>query len=865
ATIIDDSAPVINEVTVVEPDCGATNGSITIHAVGTSTLLYSLNGTTYVESNVFQPLAPGSYTVYVRDLNNCIATAIVIINTTDGPQIDDLLLVHTKCGLENGEITVIASGGTGELEYDLNGEGFDIVNHWEELKTGIYTITVRDENGCSASDEIVINNSDGPDFDVYITPAHCGLANGTIELDGFGGAGGYTYSFNGGPFGAFFTFSGKPSEFYVVAIKDAAGCIYEEEVFLWEQDGPEIDAVIGTDPACGQTIGIIELIADGIGILEYTISHPAGYVDSPIFNVPPGTYTVTAKDQWGCTASAVITINANPAPVITDIIVVNSTCGTNTGSLEIFVSGGITPYSYSLNNGPFVSSNTFVGLPAGSYSIIVNGANGCADSLDTIITSIGAQYSSVIDGLCPGEVYVLAGDTFTAPGVFSITLAAGASNGCDSIITLTLNPLDLQQQIISAIICENEIYTINVVDYSEAGQYVIDTISAPTGCDIIRTLDLQVNPLNTTFIDVTICNQGVYTINGFDYTLAGNYTIDTINSVTGCDSMRILRLEVEPMNTDTIVAEICEGDIYILNGINYTSEGIFLIDTFPGPNGCDTIISLDLTVNLNPIAGAGADQVLDCTFPLATLNGSATDGSVLWIGPGIHVGNENSLSPVVSLPGIYVMTVISGSGCQDTDSVIVSLDPEVVIADAGIDTFLSCDIDTVILQANPLGPNLIYQWSGPGINGTNEHLINPVITLPGIYTLVVTDTVSNCVSAPDQIIITDITSNIIAIIQASNGLDCFSTYVDLNATGSSVGPNIIYVWLNDQGEVVGNSPFVEVSSAGAFMFIVIDTLSGCFDEDTVFVEDLSVYPPVDAGDPQLIDCNQGIVTLNEGA
>jgi hypothetical protein len=105
------------------------------------------------------------------------------------------------------------------------------------------------------------------------------------------------------------------------------------------------------------------------------------------------------------------------------------------------------------------------------------------------------------------------------------------------------------------------------------------------------------------------------------------------------------------------------------------------------------------------------------------------------------------------------------------------------------------------------------------------------------------------------VIITDITTNIIAIIQDPTSLTCFSTFVDLNATGSSSGPNIAYIWFDEEGNIVGNSPFIEVTSGGMFMFVVKDTISGCFDNDSVFVEDLQEYPPVDAGNPQNLDCN----------
>ena len=197
---------------------------------------------------------------------------------------------------------------------------------------------------------------------------------------------------------------------------------------------------------------------------------------------------------------------------------------------------------------------------------------------------------------------------------------------------------------------------------------------------------------------------------------------------------------------------------------------------------------------------------------------------------------------------------------------MVTSDPDIVIANAGPDDSLSCDVLMVTLQASPVGDQYTYQWSGPGINITNEHLPNPVVTVDGTYTLVVTNQSTGCVSAPDEVTIVNIVTQIIAIIQSENmEFDCYITEVDLDATQSTNGPNIVYIWFDENGDIVGNSPILQVSSAGSFMFTVIDTISGCYDTASIDIRDLRVYPPVDAGSPQQIDCNNPTVILNEGA
>lgn len=299
--------------------------------------------------------------------------------------------------------------------------------------------------------------------------------------------------------------------------------------------------------------------------------------------------------------------------------------------------------------------------------------------------------------------------------------------------------------------------------------------------------------------------------------------------------------------------------------MNYTVAGQYVIDTIVVAASCDTIRTLNLTVDPLPQANAGNDQQLDCNVQSVVLNGVATGGTPHWTGPDINAGNADQLTPSVTLAGTYYLTVTSPNNCTAIDSAVITLDPSSVVATATVDTFLSCDIDTVVLQAGPIGPNLIYQWSGPDINASNEHLVNPIVTIAGTYTLVVTNTVTNCVSLPVNVNVVDLTQNIVAIIQDPTNLTCFSTFVDLNTSGSSVGVNIAYIWFDESGNILSSSPFLQVTSGGMFTFQVIDTISGCFDDTSVFVKDLQAYPPIAAGNPQQIDCNHPTAILNEGA
>ena len=153
-----------------------------------------------------------------------------------------------------------------------------------------------------------------------------------------------------------------------------------------------------------------------------------------------------------------------------------------------------------------------------------------------------------------------------------------------------------------------------------------------------------------------------------DYTMEGEYPIDTIPAAIGCDSIRILRLMVEDLNEITIDTGICEGEVFTILGWIIPRRILCMWTLYPGPNGCDTIINLDLQVSPLPTADAGPDKTLDCAMQTVTLDGSATGGSPLWTGPGINATNEDLLMPEVAQSGLYILTVTSGANCSDTDS-----------------------------------------------------------------------------------------------------------------------------------------------------------------------------------------------------
>ena len=149
-------------------------------------------------------------------------------------------------------------------------------------------------------------------------------------------------------------------------------------------------------------------------------------------------------------------------------------------------------------------------------------------------------------------------------------------------------------QAISHAICEGSVYTENGFNVSEAGTYT-QNLQTVNGCDSIVTLTLTVNPVESTTLLAAICEGTSYTENGFNVSEAGTYT-QNLQTIDGCDSIVTLTLTVNPTYNITIDASINEGEMYEENGFSESEAGTY-VHTLQSEFGCDSVITLNLTVN----------------------------------------------------------------------------------------------------------------------------------------------------------------------------------------------------------------------------------------------------------------------------
>src|SRR3989338_1111313 len=260
---------------------------------------------------------------------------------------------------------------------------------------------------------------------------------------------------------------------------------------------------------------------------------------------------------------------------------------------------------------------------------------------------------------CSSYVWAENGETYTTSGSYNDTLTN--VSGCDSIITLNLTINVPTTSGLSASACETYTWSENNMTYTTSGSYN-DTLTNVSGCDSIITLNLTINVPTTSGLSASACETYTWSENNMTYTASGNYN-DTLVNAAGCDSIITLNLTINQPAASFETVSACDTYTWNSNGMTYTNSGWFL-DTLSTVSGCDSIITLDLTIIASPVANATDDNA-------GTLTGSG-GSPVQWINcvtnAAIAGATSATFSPVAN--GTYAIIVSNGS-CTDTSNCVV--------------------------------------------------------------------------------------------------------------------------------------------------------------------------------------------------
>lgn len=387
---------------VIQPtSCNLNNGTITATGTGgTPPLKYSIDGTIFQSSNIFTNIAGGSYTLYVKDANECYGTLPVTVGVTPLPLVSAYTIAAT-CNNNDGSIVASGTGGITPYTYSINGSVYQSSNTFSNLAAGFYIVYIKDPRDCFTTTGVTVQNIGAPNITNTSTPATCGNANGSITIIATGGIGPYEYSNDGITFQAGNVFTGLLPGPYTITVRDANGCLSAKVIVVANINGPQILTTVVVNAACGLSNGSITATALGGTVpLQYSkdgITYQAGN----IFNgVPAGSYTLYVRDANLCIKTLAVTVLNLPGPTLTPTSSPSS-CELNDGTITAIATGGTLPLTYSKDGITFQASNIFTALGAGPYTITAKDARGCTDIFRITVSSLGSPVTPAFNPVAP--------------------------------------------------------------------------------------------------------------------------------------------------------------------------------------------------------------------------------------------------------------------------------------------------------------------------------------------------------------------------------------------------------------------------------------------------------------------------------
>jgi hypothetical protein len=360
---------------------GGSDGSATINVTGGSfPYRYSDDGVNYGQQNTIGGFSAGTYTVYVKDTMNCVKTASVTISQ---PPVITVNITENdaNCNASDGSAVANASGGVGGFSYSWSsGSGSATASN---LAAGSYTVTVTDNNNCTVTSTANISNIGAPSVASNVQDVSCkGESNGSATLNITGGQSPYSVSWSAGGSGT--TRNNLSAGTYQATVTDAAGCIKVESVTVTEPDSLKVQ-LSKADETCGNKNGFISAnVTGGTPGYSYNWSGRGGTGGS-ISSLAAGNFTVTVTDNNGCIVTRSTTIVNIPGPSSASNVSDESCRGFDDGSIDLIVSGGTAPFTYSWSNGQ--STQDISNLPPGSYSVTITDANNCQNTLTSTVSA----------------------------------------------------------------------------------------------------------------------------------------------------------------------------------------------------------------------------------------------------------------------------------------------------------------------------------------------------------------------------------------------------------------------------------------------------------------------------------------------
>ncbi|MFN8276894.1 MAG: gliding motility-associated C-terminal domain-containing protein [Chitinophagales bacterium] len=417
----------------------------------------------------------------------------------------------------------------------------------------------------------------------------------------------------------------------------------------------------------------------------------------------PGVYLDTIPNSFGCDSIVSTELDIRPKnTVVKDVVICE----------DDYIQVGSNYYSFT-----------------GTYYDTLTSVTGC-DSFQTTNLYVIPGGSSLSLSACFGDSVAYNGQFYSATGLYQVVLTNMLA--CDSVIDLDVTILPQITTDLYPVICQGTSFAVGAASYTASGDYQ-DTLTASVGCDSIVVYHLTVTPADSVVQSPVICQGAQVVVGGNTYTTAGDY-YDTLVTAGGCDSIVVTHLTVLTVSTTSLNQSICSGDSFVVGNSVYYAAGIYA-DTLTGVNGCDSIITTDLSV-INPVLSAqsfnlcpgqsvsvgvhlynaagvftdtlaavsGCDSIITTTVTIIPVNFSQSVD--ICPGQSVAVGAH-----VYTAAGVYTDTLAASTGCDSILVTTVNVRPYAT----GNQTLVLCQGQTVSVGVHTYGATGTYTDTLAGV------------------------------------------------------------------------------------------------------------------------------------------------------
>ncbi|MFZ5553698.1 MAG: choice-of-anchor L domain-containing protein [Bacteroidota bacterium] len=662
----------------MDETCGNGDGSIDITITG-GQQPYSYSWSNFATTQDLINISAGNYSCIITDAAGCqISTPVYTVNNQSGGlAIANADVDNEICGNNQGEIILTVTGGTSPVTYLWNTGA--TTSSISNLTSGTYSCTVSDASGCSVyTGNLLLTDDPGTLSVISVSTMNevCSNSTGIINIEVDGGTGPVSFSWNTGSISEdLFNLS---AGIYSCTISDSVGCSTSVNTVINNDPGTlQIDNMIVTDENCGDNTGAVNLMISGqANPVSYSWSNGSTIQD--ISGLAAGNYSVTVTDNNGCVTLGNTTVNNLTNGFSLSLASLsNEVCGAGNGFIDVSVSGGSTPYSYSWSNG--ATTEDISSLSSGVYTLTVTDNAGCiiTSSSYTVTNNSGTLtigFSSVLDEVCNannGSVNIAASGG-TSPYTYSW------SNGAATEDIFSLN---------------NGTYTVTITDAS--------------GCSMNQSYTVNNSPGTLSISSVAVSDEVCNGNNGaVNITVSGGSGIYTYSWSTGATTQ-----DISGLNTGTYTVTINDGSGCSLTGTVYT------VGTNPGNFQIGSVSSTDALCSNN----GGAISV--------SYTGAQNPVSYLW-------SNGATTEDLSNLPaGVYSCAATDGNGCQLNISAVVNNDPGTLTVSATSVIQETCGQGNGAINISVAGGSGSYStlWS----NGATTEDISSLSS--GTYTVYVSD------------------------------------------------------------------------------------------------------------------------------